>query len=76
MHIRQVNWVPKIDEKTEMKVKISIVARQAIFDEITLNNISWSGRLEEPDFLKEKTNFVKAGRVLKAGWVDPQRLRL
>ena len=59
MHIRQVNWVPKIDEKTEMKVKISIVARQAIFDEITLNNISWSGRLEEPDFLNRLFDLSK-----------------
>lgn len=59
MHIRQVNWVPKIDEETEMKVKISIVARQAIFDEITLNNISWSGRLEEPDFLNRLFDLSK-----------------
>lgn len=59
MHIRQVNWVPKIDDETEMKVKISIVARQAIFDEITLNNISWSGRLEEPDFLNRLFDLSK-----------------
>lgn len=60
MHIRQINWVPKIDtEETEMKAKISIVARQAIFDEITLNNISWSGRLEEPDFLNRLFDLSK-----------------
>jgi len=51
MHIRQVTWHPKIESEPESKMKISIVVRQAIFDEITLNNISWSGRLEEPDFL-------------------------
>lgn len=59
MHIRQINWQPKIDEDTEMKTKISIVTRQAIFDEITLNNISWSGRLEEPDFLNRLFDLSK-----------------
>ncbi len=51
MHIRQITWHPKIENESNSKMKISIVVRQAIFDEITLNNISWSGRLEEPDFL-------------------------
>lgn len=51
VHMRYITWHPKIEEKPELKMKISIVVRQAIFDEITLNNISWSGRLEEPDFL-------------------------
>ena len=51
IYIRQISWQPKIDEDIEMKYKISIITRQAIFDEITLNNISWSGRLEEPAFL-------------------------
>jgi hypothetical protein len=59
MHIRQINWQPKIDGDTEMKTKISIVARQAIFDEITLSNISWSGRLEEPDFLNRLFDLSK-----------------
>lgn len=51
MHIRGISWNPKIDNENDSKLKISIVARQAIFDEITLNKISWSGRLEEPNFL-------------------------
>lgn len=51
MHIRSISWHPKIDSKNESQMKISIIVRQAIFDEITLNKISWSGRLEEPDFL-------------------------
>lgn len=51
MHIRGVSWNPKIDNDDELQLKISIIARQAIFDEITLNKISWSGRLEDPDFL-------------------------
>lgn len=51
MHIRGISWHPKIDTKNESQMKISIIVRQAIFDEITLNKISWSGRLEEPDFL-------------------------
>ncbi len=59
MHIRQINWIPKIDENTETQMKISIVARQAIFDEITLNNISWSGRLDEPDFLNRLFDLSK-----------------
>lgn len=59
MHIRQISWHPKIDERTDMKTKISIVTRQAIFDEITLNNISWSGRLEEPDFLNRLFDLSK-----------------
>lgn len=59
MHIRQTTWHPKIEEETEMKIKISIVARQAIFDEITLNNISWSGRLDEPDFLNRLFDLSK-----------------
>lgn len=52
-HVRDIKWIPKIEIEKEKdnKMKISIVARQAIFDEITLNKISWSGRLEEPDFL-------------------------
>ena len=36
--------------------KISIVTRQAIFDEITINRISWAGRLEEPNFLNRIFN--------------------
>jgi hypothetical protein len=59
MHIKRIIWVPKINEEKEMKIKISIVARQAIFDEITLNNISWSGRLEEPDFLNRLFDLSK-----------------
>lgn len=51
MHIRGISWHPKIDLENESQMKISIIVRQAIFDEITLNKISWSGRLEEPDFL-------------------------
>jgi hypothetical protein len=51
MHIRGVSWNPKTDSDNEHQMKISIIVRQAIFDEITLNKISWSGRLEEPDFL-------------------------
>jgi len=51
MHIRSISWNPKIDTNNELQMKISIIVRQAIFDEITLNKISWSGRLEEPDFL-------------------------
>ncbi|MCU7693854.1 caspase family protein [Haoranjiania flava] len=51
MHIRSISWNPKIDTDKEVQMKISIIVRQAIFDEITLNKISWSGRLEEPDFL-------------------------
>lgn len=51
MHIRGISWNPKIDNDNELQMKISIIVRQAIFDEITLNKISWSGRLEEPDFL-------------------------
>lgn len=50
-HVRNVKWIPKIEIKKDNKMKISIVARQSIFDEITINKISWSGRLEEPDFL-------------------------
>src|SRR5690349_19212735 len=50
-HIRHIIWIPKIEIEKDNKMKISIVARQAIFDEITLNKISWSGRLEEPNFL-------------------------
>lgn len=50
-HIRDIKWIPKIEIENDNKMKISIVARQSIFDEITLNKISWSGRLEEPDFL-------------------------
>ncbi|WP_236979956.1 caspase family protein [Membranihabitans maritimus] len=59
IHIHQINWLPKIDDKTDMITKISIVTRQAIFDEITLNNISWSGRLEEPDFLNRLFDLSK-----------------
>ena len=51
MHIRGISWNPKIDRDKELQMKISIIVRQAIFDEIILNKISWSGRLEEPDFL-------------------------
>lgn len=51
MHIRDISWSPKIDVGSVPQIKISIVARQAIFDEITINKISWSGRLQEPDFL-------------------------
>ncbi|GAB3018540.1 hypothetical protein GCM10027051_24710 [Niabella terrae] len=51
MHIRSISWNPKINTDNEVQMKISIIVRQAIFDEITLNKISWSGRLEEPDFL-------------------------
>lgn len=51
IHIRGISWNPKIDNDNELQLQISIIARQAIFDEITLNKISWSGRLEEPDFL-------------------------
>lgn len=50
-HVRDIKWIPKIEIEKGNKMKISIVARQAIFDEITLNKISWSGTLEEPDFL-------------------------
>jgi len=56
MHIRKTTWHPKIENDDSMKSKISIVARQSIFDEITLNKISWSGRLEEPDFLNRIFN--------------------
>lgn len=59
IHLRQISWHPKIDERPDMKTKISIVTRQAIFDEITLNNISWSGRLEEPDFLNRLFDLSK-----------------
>ncbi len=59
MQIRQTTWHPKIDEEANMTTQISIVARQAIFDEITLNNISWSGRLEEPDFLNRLFDLSK-----------------
>ena len=51
MQIRAISWNPKIDNNKQVEMKISIVVRQAIFDEITLNKVSWSGRLEEPDFL-------------------------
>jgi hypothetical protein len=51
IHIRTISWNPKIDMDNASSIKISIVVRQSIFDEITLNKISWSGRLEEPDFL-------------------------
>lgn len=50
-HVRDIKWMPKIEIEKDTDMKISIVARQGIFDEITLNKISWSGRLEEPDFL-------------------------
>lgn len=50
-YIRNITWNPKIDNDKDFEMKISIIIRQAIFDEITLNKISWSGRLEEPDFL-------------------------
>jgi hypothetical protein len=50
-YIRNIRWIPKIESEKNTSMKISIVARQVIFDEITLNKISWSGRLEEPDFL-------------------------
>lgn len=50
-YIRNIRWIPKIESEKNISMKISIVARQAIFDEITLNKISWSGRLDEPDFL-------------------------
>ena len=49
--VRDIKWMPKIEIENDNNMKISIVARQGIFDEITLNKISWSGRLEEPDFL-------------------------
>ena len=51
IHIRGISWNPKIDNNNHLQMKISIIVRQAIFDEIMLNKISWSGRLEEPDFL-------------------------
>jgi len=50
-HVRDIKWMPKIEIEKDTNMKISIVVRQGIFDEITLNKISWSGRLEEPDFL-------------------------
>ncbi|WP_164974132.1 AbiJ-related protein [Filimonas effusa] len=50
-HVRNIKWIPKIEIDNNKKMTISIVARQAIFDEITLNKISWSGKLEEPNFL-------------------------
>lgn len=59
MHIRSISWNPKIDTSNELEMKISIVVRQAIFDEITLNKISWSGRLEEPDFLNRLFDLSK-----------------
>lgn len=36
MHIRGISWNPKIDNDNELQMKISIIVRQAIFDEITL----------------------------------------
>lgn len=43
---------PKELNSTKVKEnKITIITRQQIFDEITISKISWSGRLEEPDFL-------------------------
>lgn len=59
MHIRSISWNPKIDTSNELEMKVSIVVRQAIFDEITLNKISWSGRLEEPDFLNRLFDLSK-----------------
>ena len=59
MHIRGISWNPKIDNGNEMQMKVSIIVRQAIFDEITLNKISWSGRLEEPDFLNRIFDLAK-----------------
>ncbi len=59
MHIRGISWNPKIDNGNEMQMKVSIIVRQAIFDEITLNKISWSGRLEEPGFLNRIFDLAK-----------------
>jgi hypothetical protein len=59
MHIRGISWNPRIDNDNELQMKISIIVRQAIFDEITLNKISWSGRLEEPDFLNRIFDLLK-----------------
>lgn len=59
MFIQKISWLPKIDNRTDMDIKISIVTRQAIFDEISLNNISWSGRLDEPDFLNRLFDLSK-----------------
>ncbi len=51
-HIRQVTYHPQVQKDDIMSTKkISIITRQSIFDEITISRISWSGRLEEPDFL-------------------------
>jgi hypothetical protein len=51
INIRSISWNPKIEINNKDQMKISIIVRQAIFDEILLKKISWSGRLEEPDFL-------------------------
>lgn len=51
IQIRGIVWNSRIDSEADSKMSISIIIRQAIFDEITIHKISWSGRLEEPDFL-------------------------
>lgn len=59
IHIRDISWNPKIDNTNKIGIQISIIVRQAIFDEIILNKISWSGRLEEPDFLNRIFDLAK-----------------
>jgi hypothetical protein len=85
-HVRSIIWIPKIEIEKDNQMKISIVVRQAIFDEITLNKISWSGRLEEPDFLNRLFDLsklpsyddrydnayddIKKHRILNYDWED------
>jgi AbiJ N-terminal domain 3/Caspase domain len=53
LYVDSINWIPKIENvnSNESEFKISIIVRQLIFDEITLNGISWNGGLDEPSFL-------------------------
>jgi len=49
MIVDNISWNPKIRDDNELQ--ISKIVRQDIFDEITISEIPWSGRLEELDFL-------------------------
>jgi len=47
----------------EPERRISEVTRRSIFDRITLDNLSWSGRLDEDDFLARLYNLKEMGSM-------------